>query len=589
MIAPASDPACERIIRDLLVRMTADEKIGQLTWIPAPESRESTDWEELEQQIAAGRVGAVIGTGDCGQAERLQSIAQDRSRLAIPLLLPLDVGNGIDTIMPAPPALAASWDTEAVEGAAAVIASEAREHGANWLHSSDLSSSWLVELASQDRSTGRHLAGQIVRAFVSGLHDTDCPSRVTWPFAPWPFAQGDCAREAYGREIQPDRIDEAVAQVLRLKTGLGLIGKTPVPAVCRASHSLPTPVHNREVALDLARKCAVLLRNDPRLLPLGIDSGEILVVGAAATDRHAPLAGKQGVAASVIDGLEQLGIPHRFVAGLALRETGEASGPMRAADPMAIAMASEAAKRAGTVIFVHASHEEGGLSEADAALLDALVTANPRVAMVTLGHAPLDPSVDGHSLPTVLHAGQLGTMSGHAIAELLTGEASPSGRLPAALSPRGGDAELPFGHGLSYSEVTLRNLIVDSGPDRIGLTCELENLGDRFGSETVQVYLGPLEETDDSPASNSLHLVALRKMWFDPGEREFLHFDLGCAEFRFHADDAGIPVRHGRYCLRVGLNAKLALEREIVLTRTLASAMERPDTDPSPLALHREA
>ena len=584
MNAPVEDDRCEGLVADLLARMTADEKIGQLTWIPAPQHDENADWAQLDHQIAAGEVGAVLGVRDPVRAVRLQTIAHERARLSVPLLFPADVDAGTDTILPSPLALAASWDIDAVEAGAAVIGGEARENGANWLYSSEIFAGGLTQLAALYRGTGLHLACEIERAFMSGLHDTDAPEA----FASL-FERASPSPKACIREIPKEQIDEAVARVLRCKFRLGLIGRALGPPARMASHSLPTPVRNREIALDLARKCAVLLRNDPRLLPLGIDSGEILVVGSAATDRQSPLAGKRGVAASVIDGLEQLGIPHRFVLGLALRDHGEASGRMRAADRMAIGMASEAAKRAGTVIFVHASHEETGLSEADSALLYALVTANPRVALVTLGSAPLDPSVDGRNLWTILHAGPLGTMSGHAIAELLTGEASPSGRLAVAVRHESDDAGLPFGHGLSYSDVMLGNLAIDAGPDRIALTCEVENRGDRRGSETVQVYLDAPEPSDGLGSRKSSRLVAFRKLWFNPGEREVLHFELGRSEFGLLAAEESDPIRPGRYCLRVGLDEKRAMTREIVLTKSLARAMGRQTAEPSPLETRQKA
>jgi beta-glucosidase len=197
--------------------------------------------------------------------------------------------------------------------------------------------------------------------------------------------------------------------------------------------------------------------------------------------------------------------------------------------------------------------------------------------------------VDGRNLWAILHAGPLGTMSGHAIAELLTGEASPSGRLAVAVTHDDGDAGLPFGHGLSYSDVMLGNLAIDAGPDRIGLTCEVENRGDRRGSETVQIYLDAFERVHEPAPIKSSRLVAFRKVWFNPGEREVLHFELGRSEFGFPADAESDPTRSGRYRLRVGLDAKRALTREIVLTKSLAKAMGRQTANPSPLQSRQKA
>ena len=128
-----------------------------------------------------------------------------------------------------------------------------------------------------------------------------------------------------------------------------------------------------------------------------------------------------------------LGLAHRCVPGLALREEGE-SWDLRDADNMAIGMASEAARRAGTVIVALGPFSE--LGAAQRTLLESLHAINPNIVLVTLGSRPLDPIIRGTRMPCVLHAGQLGSMSGHAIAEVLTGEFAPRGHLPLPWSMR---------------------------------------------------------------------------------------------------------------------------------------------------------
>ena len=373
--------------------------------------------------------------------------------------------------------------------------------------------------------------------------------------------------------IGRDRIDDAVSRVLRVKFRLGLLSAIHMSGRARPANALPTPVHNREVAIHLAKRCAVLLRNEPELLPLGIDSGDILLVGNAANDRRGPLAGARGIAASVLDGFEQLGVPHRFVTGLALRREGAEADGMIAADNMAIGMACEAAKRAGTVIFVHGSGGDGTIGEADGKLLSALLGANRRLVLVSLGPRPIDPLVDGERLPAVLHAGQLGTMSGHAVAELLTGEASPSGKLPFSMPAQLGSQGLPVGHGLTYSDFALTDLSVEIARDRICLFADLRNMGEREATETVQLYLRPVSSSPDAQQIVPMRLVDFQRVRLKPGARETLIFECGRQEFGRYCADGKFRVDPGSFGMFLGLSSARGMPARVEVTEQMARAM----------------
>lgn len=101
-----------RFVEDLLSYMTLEEKLGQLDLFHA------ADDPALEKAVTAGRVG---GVASAASPARLQSLAVERSRLGIPLLL---ASEPVDLAL-SPWALAASWDVELAKsvGAAAAAAS----------------------------------------------------------------------------------------------------------------------------------------------------------------------------------------------------------------------------------------------------------------------------------------------------------------------------------------------------------------------------------------------------------------------------------------------------------------------------------
>ncbi len=126
---PPSSPGIDARIADLLKRMTLAEKIGQLRQVDA--SAEPVP-QPLLDDIAAGRVGALINRADRDSCNRLQRHAVEASRLGIPLLFGRDVIHGFRTIFPIPLGLAASWNPALVEASARVAAEECRGEGVTW-------------------------------------------------------------------------------------------------------------------------------------------------------------------------------------------------------------------------------------------------------------------------------------------------------------------------------------------------------------------------------------------------------------------------------------------------------------------------
>ena len=367
--------------------------------------------------------------------------------------------------------------------------------------------------------------------------------------------------------IERGRLDDTVRRVLGAKYDLGLF---------RPSHhdTTRTAATIRDPALDLARKSIVLLRNDPALLPLTVDSGDVLVVGSAARDRVLPLGGAAGEATSVIDGLDDLGIIYKFAPGLALRQNGVAVTRMVDADRMAIGMAGEAARRSNTVVLVlgELGEQHGGpLGEAHRTLVETIRAANPRLVLVTLGETAIDPEVGGAPLPCVLHAGLLGTRSGHAIAEVLTGDREPMGRLPYALHDGKGAERIPFGHGLAYTDFALTDLALELGGDRVIASAVLRNAGDRDGSEVIQLYIRRLVRDRDQTQQPELRDFRRLSLPVDGAER--ISFEIGAKELGTYDRNARLSVAAGSYEISLGVNARRGQSGQITIPQAVADAM----------------
>ena len=114
----------------LLAAMTPEEKIGQLN-MAAGSSAVTGPGEHgaLEEGIRRGRIGSLLNVWGAEEVSRLQRLALEHSRLAIPLLFTLDVIHGFRTIFPVPLAEACLFDPDAWERTARAAAIEAAQEG----------------------------------------------------------------------------------------------------------------------------------------------------------------------------------------------------------------------------------------------------------------------------------------------------------------------------------------------------------------------------------------------------------------------------------------------------------------------------
>ncbi|MBJ7483214.1 beta-glucosidase BglX [Brevundimonas sp.] len=160
-------------VRDLLGRMTLDEKIGQLNQVPGGRQRalnSRLDAATLDR-VRRGEIGSFLHVAGAAQIRELQRVAVEESRLGVPLLFGMDVVHGYKTLFPVPLALAASWDPALVEQTARVAAVEATAAGLNWTFSPmvDIARDprWgrVVEGAGEDPYLGSILTTAHVRGY----------------------------------------------------------------------------------------------------------------------------------------------------------------------------------------------------------------------------------------------------------------------------------------------------------------------------------------------------------------------------------------------------------------------------------------
>ncbi len=170
------DAKMNKFIKDLMSKMTLDEKIGQLNLVtPGGAVTGSVVSKDVDAKIRNGQVGGIFGINGPDKIRQAQDIAVKSSRLHIPLFFGLDVIHGHRTIFPIPLGLSCSWDMPMIQQSAHIAATEAAADGLNWVYSP------MVDIARDPRwgriSEGAgedpYLGSQVAAAMVRGYQGTN--------------------------------------------------------------------------------------------------------------------------------------------------------------------------------------------------------------------------------------------------------------------------------------------------------------------------------------------------------------------------------------------------------------------------------
>ncbi|MFC4854587.1 beta-glucosidase family protein [Actinophytocola glycyrrhizae] len=340
-------------------------------------------------------------------------------------------------------------------------------------------------------------------------------------------------------DVPESLVDIAVTRVLRQKCALGMLDPGWQPAV-PSTVDLDPPA-GRALARKLAEESVVLLSNDG-VLPLR-DGVKVALVGAQADTeaamlgcytfpRHIPSAPK-GVEIPTLRSV----LPH---AGYA-PDGAAAVAAARDADVCVVALGDLSG------LFGRGTSGEGcdasDLRVPGHELLDAVLATGTPVVLVLLTGRPYALGAYADRCAAIVAAFFPGEEGGPAVAGVLTGEVTPSGRLPvsvpsdpfaspspylgAPLARVNGSSSVdptpafPFGHGLSYTDFEWTD--VTGGTDAGGLTAAVTvtNTGDRDGAEVVQLYLHDPVAQVTRPVQK---LLGFAKVWLAPGESRRVEF-----------------------------------------------------------------
>lgn len=447
-----------------------------------------------------------------------------------------------------------------------------------------------------------------------GTHDTLEAIRngLDMEFGTWTDGLGLGASNAYDNyylarpylekirsgEVGTEELDAKVRNVLRLAFRTVMDRSRPLGSLCSDEHYA--------AARRIADEGIVLLKNEGGVLPMLVRQGSrILVVGENAVKMMTIGGGSSSLKVqreiSPLEGIrERFGSVAEIVyeRGYVGDARSEQDGVVSRVDlsesrspEQLLADAVAKAREADYVIFVGGLNKSGqqdcegtdrtglGLPYGQDRVIEALAAANPNLVVVNIsGNAVAMPWVE--EVPAILQAWYIGSEAGHAIADVLSGDVNPSGKLPFTFPRRLEDVPahslgeytgtasrdtveieyregifvgyrwadmqedtsplFAFGHGLSYTEFEYGTPSIDSRsmtPEgSVTVSVEVTNTGSREGKETVQFYIGDRKASLPRPVKE---LKGFEKVSLKPGESTVVTFTIDSGDLSYFD-----PERH---------------------------------------------
>ncbi|MEM1438433.1 MAG: glycoside hydrolase family 3 N-terminal domain-containing protein [Pseudomonadota bacterium] len=415
-------------------------------------------------------------------------------------------------------------------------------------------------------------------------------------------------------DIDEAQLDAAVSNVLRVKFQLGLFKQ---PYVDGDALPAPDSVRMRATAREAARQSLVLLKNHDNVLPL--DRSRLKKVALLGPLADAPY---QQLGTWIFDGDASLSVTLRLALGEQLGDDVELSylrvfEHSRSRDTSDLAAACELAAEADVVVL--GLGEESILSGeahcradielpgAQRELVHAVRAAGKPVVGVILAGRPLTLSSVINDFDALLYAWHPGIEAGPAIADILLGDVSPSGKLPItfpsvvgqvpiyynhkmsgkpplpgqvahidSLHTRAPQTSLgmsayhldaghrplfPFGFGLSYGQFHYHDLHLDrhelSVGDTLTVSVRVTNHGALGGDEVAQLYVRDLVGNVTRPVRE---LKGFKRVSIAAGETATVRFQLHTDDLGFYDRNDQWRVEPGAFQLWVGGDSNADLE-----------------------------
>ncbi|MDD3721386.1 MAG: beta-glucosidase BglX [Lutibacter sp.] len=408
-------------------------------------------------------------------------------------------------------------------------------------------------------------------------------------------------------KVTEKQVTTAARRILALKYKLGLF-KDPYrySDETREKELLMTPEH-LEAARDMARKSSVLLKNSKQTLPISKDK-KVALIGPLANDKY-DIIGSWSAAGdrytkpvTVLEGFkEKISNPDNLLFTQGCEINSENTTDFQ--------NAINIAKKADVVVMVM-GESEGMSGEAASRtnldlpgnqkeLLKAIKKTGKPIVLVLMNGRPLTLEWENENMDAILETWFPGTMGGYAIADLIFGDANPSGKLTMTFPRNVGQIPIyynvkntgrpyeangpeqkyrsryldvpnsplyPFGYGLSYTTFTYTDFTINKKEytfkENINISVTVTNTGAFKGEEVVQLYIRDMVGSITRPLKE---LKRFEKVMLEPNESKKVTFTLTSDDLAFYTKDMSFKAEAGNFKLFVGTNSDELLETNFTL------------------------
>lgn len=398
------------------------------------------------------------------------------------------------------------------------------------------------------------------------------------------------------KKLSEEDLNKAVERILNI-TFKAVENKKENASYCKEEH--------HELAKKIASECMVLLKNEEKILPLKKEE-KIAVIGELATKVRYQGGGSSHINPTRVDNT------YEEIVKFAGEENVKYSrGYDLSIDDTIEELVEEAKKVASEVnkvvlfIGLPERYESEGFDRTHLnipknqdELVKALKSVNENIVVVLSNGSPIEmPFVN--DAKAILEAYLTGQASGRAVCDILYGEVNPSGKLaetfplklshnPSFLNFPGEvnkveykegifvgyryydkkemDVLFPFGYGLSYTNFEYSDLKVSKNviddTEKVSVSVKVKNIGDVFGKEVVQLYVGDVKSSVIRPEKE---LKGFEKVGLEPGEEKEVTFELNKRSFAYYNVDLGNwHVESGEFEILIGKSSKDIVLKEVI-------------------------
>ena len=497
-----------------------------------------------------------------------------------------------------------------------------------------LSGEWKEESGKQAAATMKAAMA------INGGCDVDFPSGANFQYLQAAIDSG---------LVAPATLERAVKNVLRYKFRAGLFDQNPY--LYSKDNIVLDTSEERQTAYEIATQSIVLLQNDSNLLPLDsakfkVQSSKfkVLLTGPNANTMWAMCGDYSYPAMSYFWKMQMQDLDHPHVITLLegmkdrlpegdtllysrgcdwteeIETKFTKGGDERAweyyllhrkvdsgeqADPAeALAMADSAdviiAAVGENVMLCGENRDRQGLrlpGKQEEYVEQLLATGKPVVLVVFGGRAQVISGL-AERCAAVIQAWYPGEEGGHAVADILFGNVSPSAKLavsypktelyePLCYSYSEVPDSLiqwPFGYGLSYTTFEYKHMALDeeakTSDKYIELSFEVKNTGKMAATEIAQIYLSPAENSPLASHLSPLKLQGFARVPLEPRQTKRVRVKLYPEQFGFYSHEGNgrhWNIQPGEYVVKIGASSQdIRLEERLTLT---GEAVSKPLRD----------